>query len=241
MTIQAHVWEGGSTWEGDSIRLYLALIYALVFFGLITLGMVIRDYRLVNYGLSSTPSTSSRELTAEQIEPIRQALEDGKWSGLTAAIDRYREAVPDAELSEARQYVVRLFLEMRRQHPEKFPLPPLSLATLNWKGFLICALIEAAVLGVLWFVMPPSHPASAVSQFAYSLLFGMGLMAGTRVKGYRKLLLLAPSLVVMVYSETIVPQLAEATSHGVAPYLCGFFFGIFLVISAFLNPRAARS
>ena len=34
------------------------------------------------------------------------------------------------------------------------------------------------------------HPASAVSQFAYSFLFGMGLMAGLRVKGFGKRLLL---------------------------------------------------
>ena len=84
--------------------------------------MVIRDYRLVNYGPSSKPS---RQLTAEQIEPIRRALEDDDWR---AAIKRYREAVPDAGWTEAVQYVVRLRESLRAQHPGKFVPPPLSLA-----------------------------------------------------------------------------------------------------------------
>ena len=102
---------------------------------------------------------------------------------------------------------------------------------------LICALIEAVILGVLWSVMPPSYPASAVSQFAYSFLFGMGLMAGLRVKGFwKRMLLLVPALAVMILSEAIVPLLAEASSHSIWSYFFGFFFGIFLMICGF-NPR----
>ena len=105
---------------------------------------------------------------------------------------------------------------------------------------LICALIEAVILGVLWFAMPPSHPASAVSQFAYSFLFGMGVMAGARVKGFwKRMLLLVPALAVMILSEAIVPLLAEASSHSMGPYLCGFFFGIFLMASGF-TPRRGQ-
>jgi len=62
--VQAHVW------EGEAIRWQILWIYISNYWGLATLGMVIRDYRLVHYG------TSSRQLTAEQIEPIRRALED---------------------------------------------------------------------------------------------------------------------------------------------------------------------
>jgi hypothetical protein len=43
----------------------------------------------------------------------------------------------------------------------------------------------------------------------------------------------------MVLSETFVPRLAEASSHSIGPYLCRFFFGIFLVILAF-NPLRQR-
>jgi len=61
-----------------------------------------------------------------------------------------------------------------------------------------------------------------------------------RVKGlWKRLLLLAPSLVVMILSETIVPRLTEASSHSMGPYLCGVFFGILLMVSAF-NPRRRR-
>jgi hypothetical protein len=107
-------------------------------------------------------------------------LEDHDW---VAAVKRYRDAVPDAGEWEAKQNVFRLFKTLRAQQPDMFVVLPLSLATLNWKVMAICALIEAVALGVLWFVVPPSYPASAVSQFAYSFLFGMGLIAGTRVKG----------------------------------------------------------
>jgi hypothetical protein len=225
--VQAHVWEGESFWP------YLAMMYFSIYVGLWTLGIAIRDYRLVHYG---TSASFSRQLTVEQIEPIRRALED---HNLRAAIERYREAVPDAGLTEANQYVTRLFYGLRAQHPDKFRPPPLSLATLNWNAFLICSLFEAVVVAVLWFAMPPSYPASAVSQFAYSLLLGMGVIAGLRVKGYRKLLLLAPSLALMILSETMVPRLAGTSSHSMGPYLFGFFFGIFLMVSAF-TPRRQR-
>jgi hypothetical protein len=177
-------------------------------------------------------------LTAEQIKPISEALMS---HSLTVAIDRYREAVPDAGLTEARQYVFGLYRSLRRQDPEKFAPPPLSLATLNWRGFAICALIEAAVVGIWWLLMPPAHPASFVSQFAYSLLLGMGLLAGGRVKSRTaKLLLLVPSITLLILSETIVPRLSAAASHSIGTYLCGFFFGIALTASAFLNPRLRK-
>ena len=40
-------------------------------------------------------------------------------------------------------------------------------------------------------------------------------------------------------SETIVPRLDAASSHSTGPYLCGVFFGIFLMVSAF-TPRRHR-
>jgi hypothetical protein len=85
-----------------------------------------------------------------------------------------------------------------------------------------------------------SHPVTAISRFAYSFLFGMGAIASTRVKGIgRRLLLLAPALAIMILSETIVPRLAAASSHSTGPFLCGAFFGFFLMFSAF-NPLRER-
>jgi tRNA A-37 threonylcarbamoyl transferase component Bud32 len=233
--IEAHVWEGESILGQD-----IGLIYGPIYGGIAILGMVIRDYRLVHYGLPAQSEIGSpgRQLTAEQIVSIGRSLEEHDWDG---AVERCRQAVPDASLKEARRFVLALWIALRDQQPGKFAPPPLSLATLNPKAMLICALSEAIILGVLWFVMTPSYPASAVSEFAYSFLFGVGLIAGLRVKGLRKrLLLLAPSLVVLILSETIVPRLAEASSHSMGPYLCGVFFGILLMVSA-LNPRRRRA
>ena len=85
-TIRAHVWEAESIWR------QLGPIYLPIYIGLAIFGTLIRDYRLVHYG------TSSRQLTAEQIELIRRALED---HNLRAAVKRYREAVPEAGSAEA--------------------------------------------------------------------------------------------------------------------------------------------
>jgi serine/threonine protein kinase len=231
--IEAHVWEGESMWPP------LVLTYSSTYFGLWALWTVIRDYRLVHYGIRPAMSRAvERQLTAAQVESICGVLEDEHdWR---AGIERYRQVVPDAELAEAKQYVIRLYLTLRAEHPEKFAVPPLSLATLNWNAVLVCAAIEAVVLGVLWFVMPPSHPVSAGSQFAYSFLFGLGLTAGLRVKGrWKRLLLLAPALAVLILSETILPRLVDASSHSTGTYVCGVLFGILLMASAF-NPRRRR-
>jgi len=215
--IQAHVW------EGESILGKISLTYLPIFFGLISLGLGIRDYRLVNYGPSSLPS---RQLTAEQLEPIRCALE---YRDLRAAIKRYREAAPDADRKEAIQYVVRLMESLRAQHPDKFGPPPLSLSTLNWKVIRIYAWIEAVILAVLWYAMPPTNPALTISAFASSFLLGMGLALALRVKGLRKqVLLLAPFLAVTMLSALIVPHFAENLRGSY-----GFVFGFCLMPPSF--------
>jgi hypothetical protein len=201
--------------------------------------MVIRDYRLVHYGFPTASEIGSpgRQLTAAQIISIGRALEENDLQG---AIERCRQGVPDASLKEARRFVFALRRGLRSQHPDKFLPPPLSLATLNRKVMGICALIETVLLGVLWLAMPQSHPASAVSQFAYSLLFGMGLTAFTRVKGFwKRMLLLAPAVTVTILSEAIVSRLTEASSHSLGPYLCGFVCGVFLTVSGF-TPRRRK-
>jgi tRNA A-37 threonylcarbamoyl transferase component Bud32 len=250
--IEAHVW------EGESILGQIGLIFWPIYCGTAILGMVIRDYRLVHYGLppKSEIGSPGRQLTAEQIVSIRRSLEEHDWDG---AVERCRQAVPDARLMEARRFVLALWMALRDQQPDKFAPPPLSLAklnpkamlgkfappplsqaTLNPKAMLICALSESIILGVLWYTMRPSDPASVGSQFACSFLFGMGVIAGLRVKVlWKRLLLLAPSLVVLILSETIVPRLAEASSHSTGPYLCGVFFGILLMVAAF-NPRRRK-
>jgi hypothetical protein len=89
-------------------------------------------------------------------------------------------------------------------------------------------------------VNPPSHLVLAVSQFATTLLFGMGVMASMRVKGFwKRMLLFTPTMAAVSLSEVFVPRLADASIRSVGPYLIGFFFGIVLMASGF-NPRRGR-
>jgi hypothetical protein len=229
-----------NVWEGESILGKTGMIYASIYFGLAILAMVIRDYRLVHYGFpaKSEIGSAGRQLTAAQIESIRHALEDFDLPG---AIKRCRQAVPDASLEEAHRFVTALRRGFRAQHPEKFAPPPLSLATLNWKLMAVWAAIEAVCMGELWYYTAPSHPASVVSQFAYSFLLGMGLIAGLRVQGvWKRLLLVLPAVTLMILSETIVPRLAEASSHSPESYLCGILCGMILMLSGFRSLRSLR-
>ncbi len=219
-------------WEGEFSPADLGTVYLPIFFGLATLVMVVRDHGLLRYG------PASRHLTAEQLEPIRCAMEDYH---VIDAIKHYRRAVPDAGLTEASEYVHRLAASLRAQYAGKFTTHPLSSAFFDWKAVGKCVLIGSVILGALWFVRPPSHPASAVSQFTYSLLFVVGTIAGLIVKGYWKLLLLAPSLVVMILSETVLPRLTESPSHSIGPYLCGVCFGMFLMAYAFNFARRKKA
>jgi len=85
-------------------------------------------------------------------------------------------------------------------------------------------------LGVLFYSLPPSHPASAVARFTYCFLLGVGLMAGIRVKSFwKRMLLTAPALALAILSEVIVARMAGASSHLAWPWLCGIVFGIVLM------------
>jgi hypothetical protein len=230
MAIQAHVWEGEFIRIGDIAEIYLA-----IYFGLVILGIVVQDYRLVHFG---TSGKSFPQLTAEQLEPIRRTLEEDY--DVPGAIRLYRDAAPEAGLAEAKRYVIRLFLTLRAEHPEKFVLPPFSPVALNWRVMLRLALIEAVVVGVLWCAMPPSDPASAVYQFAFSFLFGMGVTVGLRVNASWKSLwrrrMLLPAWVLVIVGWTIALMLAQSPW----PHLCGLFCGAILMLSGFRSLRALR-
>jgi len=231
--IQVYVWECES-WSGQIFGPWAGSLLSIEC-GLITLGMVIRHYHLVNYGPSSK---SSRPLTAEQIEPIRRALEDDDWR---TAHERYSEAVPQAGWAERFQYLTDLGKSLQAQHPGKFVPPSLSLATVNWKAMGIGVLIEAVILGVVWFAEPPAHPVSAVSQFACTFLIGMASMAFMRVQGFwKRILLFAPALVVLILGEALVPLLVEESSHSFWPYFFGFMCGRHLMDSGLPPPREPR-
>jgi len=218
--IQVYVWECES-WSGQIFGPWAVSLLSIEC-GLITLGMVIRHYHLVNYGPSSK---SSRPLTAEEIEPIRRALEDDDW---IAAVKRYREAVPNAGFTEAAQYVARLRELLRIQHLDKNDPPPFSLAALL-KKMLIDTLWPAFFLGCMfWFFMKPtSGLAWIVSECAGGLLIGMGLTAAcTRVKSFwKRMLLLVPALVLVTVTEGLRSWSSDPSTWSVCVYLFASVYG----------------
>jgi hypothetical protein len=216
-------------WEAEPILPQLIPIYGSTFFGLAALALVIRDYRRAIYG------APSRQLTPEQIEPIRQAMEE---FDVVTAVRCYRDAVPDAGLAEAREYAIRLAESLRPQNPGKYEMPPLSLATLNWRRMGICAAIEVIVLGVLWFAVPPTDPAATFWQVASSGLFAGGISLGLGVRGFwKRILLLAPSVIAWIVSEQYAPQLPDEPARSIIPYVLGFFVGSFLATSGLTRRR----
>jgi hypothetical protein len=202
-------------------------------------------------------SAPRRQFTAMQIEPIRNALENDDFP---AAVKCYRQAVPDAGPEEANRYVAGLFKSLRAQHPDMFPekltleigdsafqllrrqnpnmfrLPLMSMATLNWKVMGICALAQAVLL-VLWFIMSPSQPATYVKIGAFSLLTGMGFRASPRVYlWWKRLFLLALALAVI---NLVGRPQVEKFPFVVAAQALGFPC-IFFLLHGFKRPRGRR-
>jgi hypothetical protein len=220
--IQAHVWEGESIW------MQVFVIYGSTYFGLAMFGILIRDYRLALYG------APNRHLTAEQIAGISRAMED---FDVPTAIKLYRAAVPDAGFLEANQYVLRLAESQRALHPGKFVPPALAPTRLNWRAMLICAVIAAGILGVWWITSRPARPGWVAAELGCAFLFGVGLLAGGRVKGiWKKMLLLLPAIVATIVCEVLRSCMSDASGSSAA-YLVGFFAGFFLMVSGFTRRR----
>ena len=219
LAIQANVREG----EKFLTVAQFTQIYFPIYLGIWTLALVIRDFRLVHYGIKCR-----RQVTAEQIRPIMRALEE---YDLPAAIKHYREADPEASEAEARAYVHLLAGSLRQQRP-------LSLAALNWKAMLKCVAAEALVLGAWWLMLEQSSSPSDLSRFAYSFLFGMGLPASGAVKGIWRWMPWFAALLMMAVCETIWFYSTEAPSVWAAWFfICvGFLCGNFLMVSG-ITPR----
>ncbi len=183
---------------------------------------MIQDYRLVYYGASGT---SRRQLTAEQIELIRRALEDNLGPrAIVTARGRYLVAVPGADYLEALQYVERLATELRQQHPEKYKPRPL-----NWIGIVICSILEIPILSLFGGVFLVPNPTAYLTQIGYAFLLTVALLYFRRVKGFRKrTLLFVPGLVLMVFSVAILPWLTDVGPASILPYLTGVLFALSL-------------
>ncbi len=149
-------------------------------------------------------------MTVEQAAAFRAADEKARaametWDQQTA-IKAYREALPSLKHRDALLLVVNLGKMLRTEQPEKYAYPPLSPANLSWRGMFICALIEVAALGLLWWHnRPVSEIGSIVLLFNYGFFFGLATVAFTRVNDiWQRTLLLAPFLLVVVVGQVLV-------------------------------------
>jgi tRNA A-37 threonylcarbamoyl transferase component Bud32 len=204
VTIRAHVWEGEPIWSA------IGSVYFSIWIGLGTMRLVVRDYRLVHYGTPVAPIPGLPPMTEEQATAFRGAEEKARAALQTwdqqAALKAYREALPGFKKRDAYWFVVKLQTELRAEEPEKYAYPPLSLENISWRGIVICALIETAVLGyVLWYNHPLSNPGSTVLFFTYGFLFGVATLIVTRVKSLlATALLLAPPVFTVIVSQAVL-------------------------------------
>ncbi len=221
--IQTHVWEGGV--RSDNFL----IVWVDVWFGLMLLSLVARDYRRAVFG------TPNRELLADQRAAIRSAMLE---FDIGESIRLYIQAIPDAGVAEAKDYVARLAVELQAAEPEKFVAPKLSLRSFNRRLMVRCASIEAAIVGVAAVVFPSMQSATFANQFVGGLLFGVGSMIGTRLKGFwKRWLALMPGFAMIILGTELVPH-SPGTPHlfGWA-YMIGIACGIILMVSAFTKDR----
>jgi len=222
-----------SIWEGKSIWFQLLSVYSSVYFGLAILAYAIQDYFRALYGVPS------RQLAPDQIESIRQAMEN---YDLLAAIKVYRKSVPDASFAEANQYAVRLAQANRAEHPGKFVPPALSLTQLNWADMSIGATVVFILLGLYVALFPPSQPAWFAGAFGSSLLLGLSLLACTRVKSFWVRFVWIDFIIVAIVAiERLLGHFGGPSAWSIGPYLAGFCLGVFLMGCAFHPPRRGKA
>jgi serine/threonine protein kinase len=213
--IQAQVWEGHAP-----SRSYLN-VFASVWWGLFLLGLVARDYRLLIYG------QSDRQLSPEQMEPIRQAILE---RGVPGAIRLFRRTIPEASLAEAANCVSSQMDSLRKEFPDKFDAfgPKMKW---NWRAFFICLFVEAALAGslILAFNVPRESIPALLYYSTAGLVWGIGLVVSLRLKGFWKRLLVTFAGLFMVGagSEIVGPHFE------VWPWVIATVFGAVLMASGY--------
>jgi hypothetical protein len=225
--IHHHVWDWEWVRPGE-----IAIVYCLVYWGYRILHIVVRDYRLVNYGVADAPIITALPQANKELDPAsRAAFEKAlaameKWDQ-QAAIEVYREA--GCTKQQAMVAVMNLGKKLQAERPNRFAYPPLSLSNMSWRGMLICGLVEAAALAVVLYQFPFYLRIEAVLPFAYCFLFGIGIMAFTRVKGFgKRILLLAPGVLAMLVSEIVLRSL-RGEWRTLELYVIGGVFGMTLM------------
>lgn len=220
--IQAYVW------EGDVRSVYLLGVWVDVWFGLMLLWLVVRDYQRTWFG------APSRELSPETIAEIRKTILE---SDAPQAIRIYRKAVPEASLAEARDYVNQLMADIQSKEPGKLMPPRFSLRTLNWSLIGFCALIEVIVVGLLTLVYSPMQTTAGLWQFIAGVAFGIGILMGPRLDAiWKRVLVLLPGILLVTVGSAPMRQ-AGTPYFFTWCYMIGIICGSFLLISGYTKNR----
>jgi tRNA A-37 threonylcarbamoyl transferase component Bud32 len=218
-SIDAFVWEGAPGFLDT-----LHAVYIPGWLGLWLLELVVRDYRLANFG-----SFEGSTLTTEQKDAIHSKL---IHSGRIGAIKFYREFLPAAGLAESKAYVDQLESEWRQRDPQAYAAARKSRA-LNWRLMAICAGVEAAALLVLWLTVPAVRPMAL--DFAYGFFIGPFLLAMSRLRGsgWKAIAIVLVTVMVVFFLFGILEYYSPPASNGSqGPFLVGVLFGAALFISA---------
>jgi serine/threonine protein kinase len=227
------VWEGPVGFRDSFTAFWCVWVGALFVAG------AVRDRQIAFYG------RSSRQLTAEQLHSIEEALYDE--TDIIEAIRRYRQAAPDAQADEARTFVLQKLAHLRTQSPERIRPRRLTLATLNWRAFTIGVAIECAVIGSAFIAC--SRLASDQGTIYDFILGGFSAFCAIpiivlTIRGanfWRRWL--AGILIGATYlAGTIIrPRLVDspASDHSLftLPFACGLLLGGCLVLSLLTRRR----
>jgi hypothetical protein len=226
-SIDAYVWEGAPGFLDT-----LHAVYIPGWLGLWLLELVVRDYRLANFG-SSEPSV----LTTQQKDAIQNEL---VHSGRIPATKLYREFLPAASLAESKAYIDQLESQWRQRDPQAYAAARKSQA-LNWRLMAICAGLEAAALVVLWLAVPAVRPMAL--DFAYGFAIGPFLMAMSRLgsSGWKSVAIILVTVMVVFVLFGILEYYSPPSPTGPqGPFLFGILFGAVLFICG-RTPRRSRS
>jgi tRNA A-37 threonylcarbamoyl transferase component Bud32 len=220
-SIEAYVWEGSPRFLD-----VLNAVYVPGWLGLWLLSLVVRDYRLANFGRPA--------MTTEQSDAINDTLVQ---SGRMPAIKLYREIMKGTHLGEAKAYIDHLERQWRQRDPQAYAAATSQAREVNWRLLAICGALEAAALIVLWMALPGVRDMAL--DFAYGFAVGPMLLAALRLKGstWRYVAIFVLTAVVVFFLFGVLEYYSDrANEYAPSSFTVGVLFGAALLVSG-NNPK----
>lgn len=225
--IKAYVWEGTIHFTNEHetpFNSVLIMPLFVVWWGLWMLQQSWQDYVRASQGAPVRP------LAAVTIESIRQAASEGDLDG---AIKLYRQAVPEAGNSEAREFIIKAVEELRLKDPAKHKASYLK----PWWDIHVGPMIKVAcieaILGGAIYVLLGSETLWYVAGFA---CYGAGVIISGRLRGFlRKMLVIAVPLAITFAAGNHLFPLHEANK--MLMLFIGTFAGAMLMRAGYPTKR----